>query len=105
MKGPGGGGGDRWGGADEMANLSNMFDAQTAAGDQRQPDGDMARKRATAYCKVEREKRKGNLNRRMRAGRDWDGGPRVSAMCPLMEHVHCKKPTFKNKKKKKNHKN
>lgn len=75
MKGLGGGGGG--GGrrrADEMANLSNMFDAQTAAGDQRQPDGDTARRRATAYCKAESKKRKGNLNRRMRASGDWDGG-------------------------------
>lgn len=60
MKGlGGGGGGGGGGGADEMANLSNTFDAQTATGDQRRPDGDMARGRASAYCKAESKKENG----------------------------------------------
>lgn len=54
--GCGGGGGGGGGGADEMANLSNTFDAQTATGDQRRPDGDTARRRASAYCKAESKK-------------------------------------------------
>lgn len=62
-------------GGGEMANLSNTFDAQTAAGDQRRPAGDMARRRATAYWKAKSRERKGNLNRRKRAI-DGDGGLR-----------------------------
>lgn len=36
----------------EMANLLNTFDAQTAAGDQRRPDGERRRESGAAtYCK------------------------------------------------------
>lgn len=99
MKGPrgGGGGGVGGGGADEMANLSNTFDAQTAGGDQRRQDGDMARRRATAYCKAQSKKRRGKLNRRMRAG--W----RSACFCHVSTDGTCttakSQPSKENRKK------
>lgn len=68
------------------AHLSNMFEAQTAAGDQRRPDGDRATKRATAYCKGG-----GTWRERKSKQDDSEWSPRwtpaYSCRVPKMEHV------------------